>query len=155
MPTPATARVRHRAMTAAATAGTLIWALSACGEEPTTVKGSAPAWEEPSAYRYTLKSSEGERALIGTFEVTVRDGKVVKTVGIDESGRRVVDQEATEVPTIAELLKQAETARAEDADDVDVDYAKDGRPVSISIDWEENAIDDEEAYTVGDYEALG
>ncbi|MDX3581225.1 DUF6174 domain-containing protein [Streptomyces europaeiscabiei] len=155
MPTPATARVRHRALSAAATAGALIWALSACGEESTTVKGAAPAWEEPSAYRYTLKSSEGERALIGTFEVTVRDGKVVKTVGVDESGRRVVDQEPTEVPTIAELLKQAETARAEDADDVDVDYAKDGRPVSISIDWEENAIDDEEAYTLGDYEALG
>ncbi|MDX3671762.1 DUF6174 domain-containing protein [Streptomyces europaeiscabiei] len=155
MPTTATVRVRHRALTAAATAGTLLWALSACGEESTTAKRSSPAWEEPSAYRYTLKSSEGERALIGTFEVTVRDGKVVKTVGIDESGRRVVDRKLTEVPTIAALLKQAETARDEGADAVDVEYTKDGRPTSISIDWEENAIDDEEAYTLGDYEALG
>ncbi|EMF52781.1 MULTISPECIES: DUF6174 domain-containing protein [Streptomyces] len=156
MPTPATVRVRHRAAAAAATAATLLWALSACGEESTTAKGSSPSsWEEPSAYRYTLRSSEGERALIGTFEVTVRDGKVVKAVGIDESGRRVVDRKLTEVPTIAGLSKQVEAARDEGADAVDVEYAKDGRPTSISIDWEEDAIDDEEAYTLGDYEALG
>ncbi|WP_371578695.1 DUF6174 domain-containing protein [Streptomyces sp. NBC_01314] len=155
MPTPATVRVRHRALTAAAMAGTLLSVLSACGEESTTAKGSAPAWKEPSAYRYTLDSGEGERALIGTFEVTVRDGKAVKTVGLDESGRRVVDQKLIEVPTIAGLLKQAKTAREEGADVVDIEYAKDGRPTSISIDWDENAIDDEEGYTLGDYEALG
>jgi hypothetical protein len=155
MPTTVTAQVRHRALTAAAMAGMLLGALSACGEGPMTAKRSSPAWEEPSAYRYTLKSSEGERALIGTFEVTVRDGKVVKTVGIDESGRRVVNQKLTEVPSIAGLLKQAEAAREEGADAVDVDYAKDGRPIGISIDWEESAIDDEEAHTLGGYEALG
>ena len=155
MPTTATAQVRHRALTTAAMAGMLLGALSACGEGSMTANRSSPAWEEPSAYRYTLKSSEGERALIGTFEVTVRDGKVVKATGLDDSARRVVDRKLTEVPTIAGLLKRAEAAREEGADAVDVEYTKDDRPTGISIDWDENAIDDEEAYTLGGYEALG
>ncbi|WP_327728682.1 DUF6174 domain-containing protein [Streptomyces sp. NBC_00487] len=154
MPTTTAARVRRRALLTTL-AGTLAWGASACGEESTAAKGSAPAWKEPAAYSYALKSSEGERSLIGTFDVTVWDGKVVKAVGIDESGRRVVDQRTTEVPTIAALLEQAEAAREEGADVVEVEYAKDGRPTGISIDWEENAIDDEEAYTLSGYEALG
>ncbi|KND43997.1 hypothetical protein IQ64_15135 [Streptomyces stelliscabiei] len=155
MPKPATVRVRHRALTAAALAGASIALLSSCGEEPTAAATPAPAWTEPSAYRYTLTSSEGERALIGTFEVTVRDGKVEKATGLDDSARRLVDRSPSDVPTIAELLRQADAARGDGADAVDVDYAKDGRPTAISIDWEEDAIDDEEAYTLSGYEALG
>ncbi|MFF5358150.1 DUF6174 domain-containing protein [Streptomyces scabiei] len=155
MPTSATVRVRRRALTAAAMAGTLLSALAACGEEPTEAGTPAPAWKEPSAYRYTLTSSEGERALIGTFEVTVRDGEVVKATGLDDSARRVVDRNPSLVPTIAELSEQAETARRDGADTVDVDRTDSGRPTAISIDWDEDAIDDEEAYTLGGYEALG
>ncbi|MBP5907123.1 hypothetical protein F3K40_17250 [Streptomyces sp. LBUM 1478] len=155
MTTPATVRVRHRALTAAALAGTLLSTLSACREEPREVATPAPSWKEPSAYRYTLTSSEGERSLIGTFAVTVRDGKVVKATGLDDSARRAVERNPSEVPTIAGLLKQAETARRDGSDIVDVDYAKDGRPTALSIDWDEDAIDDEEAYTLSDYEALG
>ncbi|MFE7766249.1 DUF6174 domain-containing protein [Streptomyces sp. NPDC057438] len=155
MPKPAILRARHRALTAAAMTGALLSTLSACREEPTEVATPAPSWKEPSAYRYTLTSSEGERSLIGTFEVTVRDGKVVKATGLDDSARRAVDRSLSEVPTIAELLQQAEAARRDGADVVDVDYAKDGRPTVISIDRDEDAIDDEEAYTLGGYEALG
>lgn len=60
-----------------------------------------------------------------------------------------------EVPVIGELLGQAEAAREEGADVVDVEYAGDGRPVRISVGWEENAIDDEEAYVISGYEVLG
>jgi hypothetical protein len=155
MPKPATVRVRHRALTAAALTGALLSTLSACREEPREVATPAPSWKEPSAYRYTLTSSEGERSLIGTFAVTVRDGKVVKATGLDDSARRAVEQNPPEVPTIAGLLKQVETARRDGADIVDVDYAKDGRPTALSIDWDEDAIDDEEAYTLSGYEALG
>ncbi|WP_216589802.1 DUF6174 domain-containing protein [Streptomyces brasiliscabiei] len=155
MPTTTTVRpLRPRALYAVASAGTLLWALSGCGEEPAAAK-AAPAWAEPSAYTYTLTSSEGERALIGTFQVTVRDGKVVKTTGADESGRQVVEEDLAEVPTIAKLLKQAKSARKEGADVVDVEYADDGRPTSVSIDWDKNAIDDEEAYVLSAYEPLG
>lgn len=155
MPTPATVRVRHRALAAAALAGTLLSTLSACREEPKEVATPAPAWTDPPAYRYTLTSSEGERALIGTFEVTVRDGKVVKATGLDDSARRVVDHDLSLVPTIAELLRQAEAARRDGADAVDVEHARNGRPTALSIDWDEDAIDDEEAYTLSGYEALG
>ncbi|QFQ98869.1 hypothetical protein F9278_24935 [Streptomyces phaeolivaceus] len=151
-------RPRHRALYAAAIAGTfmLTGALSGCGEEPAaTATKPAPSWQEPSAYTYTLTSSEGERSLIGTFEVTVRGGKVVKTTGLDESARLVVERGSTEVPTIAQLLEKMSTAREEGADVVDAEYADDGRPTHISIDWEKNAIDDEEAYALSDYEALG
>lgn len=68
--------------------------------------------------------------------------------------RRVLDWNLSLVPTIAELSKQAETARRDGADAVDVDHAQDGRPTGISIDWDEDAID-EEAYTLSGYEALG
>lgn len=154
MPTTTTAgRVRRHAVYTAALTGALAWGLSACGEESTTA--TATDWQDPSAYTYMLQSSGGDRPLIGTFEVAVRDGKVVKAAGVDGSGRRVVERKRTEVPTIAELLAQAEAAREDRADVVHVEYAKDGRPTSIFIDWKENAIDDEEAYALSDYEALG
>ncbi|MFF6781134.1 DUF6174 domain-containing protein [Streptomyces sp. NPDC012510] len=160
MPMTTAVQVRRRAVSAVVSAGTALWALSGCAEGSGTAganatTGPASAWEEPAAYRYTLESSEGERSLIGAFEVTVRGGKVVAAVGVDESGRRVVERDLGEVPTIAALLQQVEAARKEGADAVDVEYARDGRPTGISIDWEENAIDDEEAYTLSGYEALG
>jgi hypothetical protein len=128
--------------------------ISGCAEESTTAEASPTTdWWEPSAYTYTLESSEGERALIGTFEVTVEDGKVTKAVGLDGSGRRVVKQFPDEVPTIGDLLAEARDARNDDADTVDVDYAADGHPTRVSLDWEENAIDDEAMYVITDYEA--
>ncbi|MDX2601922.1 DUF6174 domain-containing protein [Streptomyces caniscabiei] len=156
MPTTTTVRLRPRALSAVATAGALMWAISGCGEVPAaTTKPSAPAWKEPASYAYTLRSTEGERPLIGTFRVTVRDGKVVKAVGLDDSGRHVVDRTPQHIPTIADLLKEAETAREEGADKVDVSYAANGRPATLAIDWDENGIDDEAAYDLSDYEALG
>lgn len=156
MPTTTTVRLRPRALSAVATAGALMWAISGCGEVPAaTTKPSAPAWKEPASYAYTLRSTEGERPLIGTFRVTVRDGKVVKAVGLDDSGRHVVDRSPHHIPTITDLLQQVEAAREEGADTVDVTHAADGRPVSIAMDWDEDAIDDEAAYALSDYEALG
>ncbi|MEE1758124.1 DUF6174 domain-containing protein [Streptomyces sp. SP18BB07] len=156
MPTTTAVRLRPRALSAVATVGALMWAISGCGEDSTAAtKPSAPAWKEPASYTYTLRSTEGERPLIGTFEVTVRDGKVVKAVGLDDSGRSVVDRTPHHIPTIADLLKEAETARKEGADKVDVSYAADGRLVTLSIDWEENGIDDEAAYELSAYDALG
>ncbi|WP_060886654.1 DUF6174 domain-containing protein [Streptomyces caniscabiei] len=156
MPTTTAVRHRPRALSAVATAGALMWAVSGCGEEGTAAtKPSAPAWKEPASYTYTLRSTEGERPLIGTFRVTVRDGKVVRAVGLDDSGRHVVDRSPHHIPTIADLLREAEVAREEGADTVDGTYASDGRPLTLAIDWDEDAIDDEAAYDLSDYEALG
>jgi hypothetical protein len=128
--------------------GGLVLATAACGEE---TGPSSPAWQEPASYTYTLTSSEGERSLIGTFRVTVRDGEVDEAVGLDDSARRVVRQLPDQVPTLGDLLKEAEQARGEGADTVDTEYAQDGHPTHIELDWDEDAIDDEARYVISDY----
>ncbi|MCC9706828.1 DUF6174 domain-containing protein [Streptomyces sp. MNU76] len=79
----------------------------------------------------------------------------MKAVGLDDSGRHVVDRSPHHIPTIGALLREAEAAREDGADTVDVSYAADGRPLPITIDWEKNAIDDEAAYDLSGYDALG
>ncbi|MEU6804913.1 DUF6174 domain-containing protein [Streptomyces neyagawaensis] len=126
--------------------------VAACGSESSSGTASTrPSWREPASYTYTLTSSEGERSLLGTFEVTVVDGKVTKAVGADEDSRRVAREMEGRVPTIGELLAEADAARGEDADVVDVDHTADGRPTRISLDWDEDAIDDEAVYDISDY----
>ncbi len=109
------------------------------------------SWKEPASYVYTLTSSEGERSLIGTFRVTVRDGRVAKAVGLDESARGAVERAPEEVPTIRGLLDQLARAHHEGADTAEAEYAPDGHPVRITLDPEENAVDDEESYVISGY----
>ncbi|MFI8931347.1 DUF6174 domain-containing protein [Streptomyces sp. NPDC053474] len=130
---------------------------AACGDEPAALvekAGPAGGWQEPSSYAYTLRSGAGERALIGTFRVTVRDGKVSEAVGLDDSGRRVVKELPGHVPTIGELLDEVEQARREKAHTAETEYAADGHPARITLDWEKEAIDDEALYVISAYEPL-
>jgi hypothetical protein len=139
--------------------GALLYGSAACGGESssgvseagTAAAGSEVAWEEPASYTYTLTSSAGERMLLGTFEVTVRDGKVRKAVGLDDSARQVVRRAPGEVPTIGELLGELEQARRDHAHRADAEYAADGHPVRISLDWQKDAIDDEALYVIGSF----
>ncbi|MEV5315258.1 DUF6174 domain-containing protein [Streptomyces sp. NPDC052610] len=137
--------------------GGLLATTAACGDDTPTPRATAAEeqgtdWKEPAAYSYTLTSSEGERSLLGTFRVTVRDGEVTDAKGLDESGRRVVEQLPGEVPTLGELLEELARARRDDADTAEAKYAADGHPVRISLDWDENALDDEADYVVTGYE---
>jgi hypothetical protein len=147
-----------RSMTAAILlTGGLLATTAACGDDTPTSRATAAGepgtdWKEPAAYSYTLTSSGGERSLLGTFRVTVRDGEVTDAKGLDESGRRVVDQLSTEVPTLGGLLEELAQARRDDADTAEVKYAADGHPVRISLDWDENALDDEADYVITGYE---
>ncbi|KOV52806.1 MULTISPECIES: DUF6174 domain-containing protein [Streptomyces] len=144
--------------------GALMCATVACGSEEAASTGSAArsggagatsgssgAWEEPSSYTYTLVSSQGERALIGTFRVTVRDGEVARAVGLDDSGRQVVRRGLAEVPTIGMLLEELEQARRDAAHTAEAEYAADGHPVRISLDREKNTIDDEALYVISGF----
>lgn len=161
-------RITPRSLPAAALIGGLLFSTAACGTEASPSSGSGgkaaskpspepttTTWEEPASYVYTMTSSEGERNLIGTFRVTVRDGKVTKAVGLDDSARRVVRQSPGEVPTIGGLLEQLEQARRDNADEAEAEYAPDGHPVRISLDWEKNAIDDEALYVISGYAPAG
>ncbi|GGY41150.1 DUF6174 domain-containing protein [Streptomyces djakartensis] len=112
-------------------------------------------WQEPASYAYTLRSSGGERALLGTLRISVRDGAVVKAVGLDDTGRRSVEGSADAVPSIGQLLGELEQARRDDAETAEAQYAKDGHPVRISLDREENAVDDEVRYDISGYQPAG
>ncbi|MFE6623940.1 DUF6174 domain-containing protein [Streptomyces sp. NPDC008086] len=141
--------------------GGALCAVTACGTQTPTAQ-QAPervpervTWQEPASYAYTLRSSEGERALVGAFRITVRDGAVAEAVGLDDSGRRVVEELPDAVPTLGELLAELEQARRDDADTAEARYAADGHPVDISLDWDENAVDDEARYAISAYEPAG
>ncbi|MGP4114214.1 DUF6174 domain-containing protein [Streptomyces sp. 4N509B] len=137
-------------------------ALAGCGDdaEPGGGGGSGASreagaaslsdWREPADYAYTLTSSCGERSLIGTFRVTVEDGDVTgwEPVGENYAPRSV------EVPSIGDLLAEAEAARERGADSVEVETAADGRPTRISVDEMEEAIDDEACYDIEDVEPV-
>lgn len=135
--------------------GALLWTAVGCSSgsstSPESAEGSRPksAWEEADSYSYTLTSTT--QVLAGTFRVEVRNGSVAKVVGLDEDSRRQVRELPTEVPTIGELLDRLEQARSDDADTAEAEYTADGRPERITLDWEENSIDDEALYVISDY----
>ena len=126
--------------------------LTACGDD--TGAGTS-AWTEPTRYTYVLDSQCGERLLIGKFRVTVADGAVTDVEGLDESAKRATESPAikTETPTLGQLVRRVAEARAKDAHKARVEFDKtDGHPTFAEIDHEKNAIDDEECYTVSDYQ---
>jgi hypothetical protein len=148
--TAAAVSAAARALSRVALTGGLLCAVATCGTG--TPASQQEPWQEPGSYTYTLRSSEGERALIGTFRITVRDGAVARATGLDDSGRRVVGSHPDAVPTIGELLDELEQARRDDADTAEAEYAADGHPVRISLDQEENTLDDEARYDITAYE---
>lgn len=132
----------------------LVCAAAACqgpavSTQPARTAGTA--WREPSAYTYTLRSTGGERALIGSFRVSVRAGKVVRAAGLDAESRAVVRRSPAIVPTIGTLLRELERARREGADRADAQYASAGYPRRITVDWSATAVDDEVRYEMSDY----
>ncbi|WP_405613405.1 DUF6174 domain-containing protein [Streptomyces sp. NBC_00076] len=147
-------RSRARCVARAALLGAFVCATAACGSsksaESTEPNEPMSTWEEPASYSYTLTSST--QVLAGTFRVKVRNGKAAEVVGLDEDSRRQAQDLPGDVPTIGELLKTLNRARSEDADTAEADYAADGHPLRISLDWDKNSIDDEALYTISSYE---
>ena len=149
-----TAGISRPRSASAAVAGALLCATTACGSSAPS--GSAEAnepkttWEEPASYSYMLTSTT--QVLAGTFRVKVRDGRVTEVVGVGEDARRQVQDLPGEVPTIGELLTRLEKARSDKADTAEAEYAADGRPVRITLDWDKNAIDDEALYVISSYD---
>jgi hypothetical protein len=135
----------------------LLAALAGCarsnGGGPDNPAGGVPTWTEPANYIYVLESTCGERALIGRFQITVTNARVSRTEGLDEAGRRAVMLRlANLAPTLGKLVSDADKARRNGADKVEVKTdPTDGHPTSIRIDPEENALDDEECYAISDY----
>lgn len=156
--------VRNRARSALSTAAMIAGVAgltAACSGEtsPDASAGTSPGgttaqsdttWKEPASYVYTLTAHE--QALPGTFRVTVRDGRVTEAVGLDDSGRAVVEQGLDRIPKIGDLLDRWENARNEHAHTAELEHAADGHPSRIILDGDENAIDDEAEYVISSYE---
>ncbi|ULR51085.1 DUF6174 domain-containing protein [Streptomyces deccanensis] len=156
-------RARSVLLAAALVAGTVgtVGMTAACdGGAPTEPKGRASPkptttrntvmWHEPASYVYTLTSTS--QALAGRFRVTVRDGEVAEAVGLDEDSRRAVRQRPGDIPKIGDLMAMVEKAWQEQADTAEVEYATGGHPARITLDVDENAIDDEAEYVISGYE---
>jgi len=127
--------------------------LAACGEQSQTAR-AAPAWQEPSSYTYVLRSSCGERPLIGTFRITVENGQVTKAEGISEADERSLESTELSPPTLGQLLDELAEARRNDAHEAELTSdPTDGHPTKIVIDPIENAIDDEACYAITEYGA--
>ncbi len=129
--------------------------LSACGDgrpdgKPEVQGLTMREWTEPASYSYTLEYGGGE-APVGPIRITVEDHKVVEAHGLDDTGRRIHRELPDEIPTLAGLLGELRRARAENAHIAEADYASDGRPERISLDWDERTIHDEVGYVVSDY----
>ncbi|MFE7839005.1 DUF6174 domain-containing protein [Streptomyces sp. NPDC057474] len=157
--------VRSRARSvffAAALIAGMAGVTAACDGEPSppeSTGGASPkgttarnniTWREPVSYVYTLTSTS--QVLAGSFRVTVRDGKVAEAVGLDDGSRQTLDQGLGRIPKIGDLLDMLEKAWHEQADTAEVEYAVGGHPSRITLDLDENAIDDEAEYVISAYE---
>lgn len=127
-------------------------ALVACGT--TTQRPLTAEWSAPERYEFVVESSCGERGFLGRYHVVVEDGEVSDATGHDDPAQRLLadEERRNQVPTLSELLNEAQDARAEGADVVEVTFDEsDGHPSAIEIDWDANAIDDEACYAISDY----
>jgi hypothetical protein len=114
---------------------------------------SAPSWTEPPAYSFVLESTCGERPLVGRFRVSVANGAVTTVDGLDAAAKSSLEvREADLVPTMAQLLAEAETAREDGAEMVQTDLdPTDGHPTLIKIDRVTAETDDESCYKIDEY----
>ncbi len=132
----------------------LLTLTGACAGPQASVMEEAPTtWDVPAKYGFTLDSQCGERALIGRFRVTVVDDKVVHAEGLDDAARRALMLRLADlVPTLRQLEAEAEAARREGEEVVEVERdVSDAHPTKITIDESRNAVDDEACYTIEEY----
>jgi hypothetical protein len=107
----------------------------------TTSASQASAFTGPrAAYTYRLVASCGERSGLGTFDVTVRHGRVVR---VDPRGRysQLLPDERP-LMTLDGFFVKAEQARRQGAEKVQL-TVRAGHVDTLSIDWATDTIDDE------------
>ena len=129
-------------------------------------------WQQHRAVNYRYRLALACFCPRWTYEVEVRKGKVARVRLLDENGRRVhrpaLENEARTVDDLfAELLRAEgdplpapgsqprDTAFPGPAAKVRATFdPKLGYPLSVYIDWSEQAADEETGYLVSHFEAL-
>lgn len=129
---------------------------SALAPEQDTLSNARARWNagSPEAYTYRLQRS----CFCGTeflrpIQIDVIDGVVVAAVYADD-GEPILTP-LDEVSTIEDLFDEVQDAIDRDAHSIDAEYdASLGYPESVSIDFELQAIDEEMAFFVSDFDVL-
>jgi hypothetical protein len=129
-------------------------ALASCDDDPVSPFGLFAAkarWERANIDSYEMTVRVACECLLNDpVRVTVSEGIVVSRVNA-VTGETVAANLESSIPDVVELFEILERATAE-ADDVHVEYdATYGFPTVLSIDWQENAVDDEVVYRVLDF----
>ena len=131
-------------------------ALSACTWTEDPPLSTGPIWEEPAAYSYSVSSSCGERTFIGSFTIEVAQGTVVGAEALDQSAEAVIASSDLEaLPTVGNLVAEYTSSKFSsigiegEADVAIIEFSpEDHHPISITIDYDTDAMDDEACYTV-------
>jgi len=128
--------------------------IGACSS--TTENNDPEPWQEATSYSYTLSSGCGERFLIGTFDIQVRDHVVIDASALDDDAQALLDNSGLDhIPTLQQIYDEFWTAKWGEADDTHIDHAPiDGHPLTITIDWDAGAIDDDVCYSVAEYDLV-
>ncbi|WP_157441676.1 DUF6174 domain-containing protein [Actinoplanes awajinensis] len=125
--------------------------LSGCSSTPSGTTVRAVAGTLPDHYSYVVTASCGERAVIGTFRIVVRDRDVVVSAEPADP-ESTVQVPLASFPTLKYIVEQVESAEPDAVVEFTTDAA--GRPAHVSIDHRPNAIDDEECYDITDIQPL-
>jgi Family of unknown function (DUF6174) len=139
----------------------VVAALGGCADQ-TTVKdptpgvrmpATPPAWSEPVAYKFTLRSTCGQGTPEGTFQSVVQKGLVVRNTALDAGARKALGLKLSKlVPTLGQIEAEAANAQRGGADEVVIDHdASDGHPTKIRIDPKKGTKGDEFCYDISDY----
>jgi len=113
-----------------------------------------PGYHRPARYAVTVTSSCGERNYLGSYRVTVQDGRVVRVRHANRSPSSVPQSSVPPLeaaPGLEGMQEIARQASADGADSVDLTYAPSGRLTGVSIDYLQDAIDDELCYQTSDF----
>jgi hypothetical protein len=94
-----------------------------------------------------------QRGGLGHFRITVRGGVAEEVTDLSEEPEPEGEEQWRGEPlTIGELLAAADRAEEQGAEQVEVEREPGTeRPVAITIDYVEAAIDDEICYTISDF----
>ena len=127
----------------------LLGALTACGDDG--APSATPTASDPTPgsaatdYAYTLRVNCFCPGAGAPIRVTVRDGEVADAVHTRRGG----EVEEWQRLTIADIVEEAEEARADGAAQVDVQWPEgQDHPDSVYIDQDRNTIDDEIGYEI-------
>ncbi len=86
----------------------------------------------------------------GQFEIRVRDNQIEEIIPSWDDLRGVPKEDYQYFQTIDDIFDLLENAYTEEAFLIDVEYSDNGYPTQISIDYIENAVDDELSLGVSD-----